>query len=234
MKLSVIIPAYNAQSTIKNCIDSISCKESHEIIIVDDGSKDDTGKVCDELSASDERIKVVHVKNGGVSRARNIGLEKASGDYISFVDADDTVASDYFDSMIKAAEDKRVSLVIMDGKMDSAGPVSGHEYIERGILEADTHAWGKLYTKDLLFEKDALKVRFPEDLTIGEDMLFVVDALLRIGHRKEVLCIKGEGYSYTENEQGAMLSKFKESFLDEIFFWTKAIGDISTQETSFD
>ncbi len=221
MKLSVIIPAYNAQETIKNCIDSIRCSAPYEIIVVDDGSKDDTGKVCDELSAADEKVKVIHVKNGGVSRARNIGLENTCGDYISFVDADDTVAEDYFDALLKAAEETKASLAIMNGKVESSENISGNYYIERGILEADTHAWGKLYRRDLIYDGDKIKVRFPEDLTIGEDMLFVVDVLLRIGDKKEISCITGKGYSYSENEQGAMLSKFKESFLDEIICWVK-------------
>ena len=222
LRLSVIIPAYQAQDTIKNCIDSISCHEGDfEIIVVDDGSKDNTPALLDELAKANEHLKVVHVKNGGVSRARNIGLERAEGEYISFVDADDVVSDDYFDSLLNAAGTHEASLVIMNGKVTSSENISGNYYIERGILEADTHAWGKLYSRQLLFEKDRLKVRFPEDLTIGEDMLFVVDALLEIGERKEVICISGDGYHYTENEQGAMLGRFKESFLDEIICWKK-------------
>ena len=87
--ISIVVPAYNAEKTINRCIESIMCQtyEDWELIIVDDGSNDDTFFRCQ--SFTDERIKVFHKKNGGVSSARNLGISKAIGDYLTFIDADD-------------------------------------------------------------------------------------------------------------------------------------------------
>lgn len=94
MKLSIIIPVYRVENTLRQCIDSITSQSytDYEIILIDDGSPDCCGKICDELSATDNRIKVIHKDNGGLSAARNAGIEVAGGKYITFVDSDDTIA----------------------------------------------------------------------------------------------------------------------------------------------
>ena len=91
--ISIIVPVYNAENTIGTCVDSL-VRQSHnllEIILVDDGSTDNSGKICDELALKDNRIKVIHKDNEGVSVARNAGISKALGYAVSFVDADDTL-----------------------------------------------------------------------------------------------------------------------------------------------
>ena len=91
--ISIIVPVYNAENTIGTCVDSL-VRQSHkllEIILVDDGSTDNSGKICDELAIKDNRIKVIHKDNEGVSVARNTGINKATGYAITFVDADDTL-----------------------------------------------------------------------------------------------------------------------------------------------
>jgi len=92
-KLSIIVPVYNVQNDIKRCIDSILRQEfkDYELLLIDDGSTDQSGVICDEYSSLDKRITVYHKKNGGQSSARNIGLNKAKGDYITFVDSDDLI-----------------------------------------------------------------------------------------------------------------------------------------------
>ena len=91
--VSVIVPVYNAEATIDNCVNSICSNHYHalEVILVDDGSADDSGKICDELAANDARIRVIHKPNGGVGSARNEGLNAATGTYVMFVDSDDAV-----------------------------------------------------------------------------------------------------------------------------------------------
>ena len=101
--ISVIVPVYNVESYLKVCVDSILAQtyENLEIILVDDGSKDSSGKMCDEYAEKDARIKVVHKKNGGVSSARNKGLDVASGEYIGFVDSDDSTKPNMFEILYK-------------------------------------------------------------------------------------------------------------------------------------
>lgn len=105
--LSIIIPVYNVELYVKKCIDSVLSQtySNLEIIIVDDGSTDRTKIICDEYKKIDKRISVYHIKNGGTSRARNLGLYYAKGEFIGFVDGDDYIAADMYESMLKAMEE---------------------------------------------------------------------------------------------------------------------------------
>ena len=98
-KISVIVPVYNCKKYIKKCVDSIINQtfKDLEIILIDDGSTDESGKICDELKLKDSRIKVIHQENKGVSAARNEGVKASSGDYISFVDGDDYLSEDMYE-----------------------------------------------------------------------------------------------------------------------------------------
>ena len=104
-QISVIIPVYKVEQFLGDCIKSILSQtfSNYEIILVDDGSPDNSGKLCDEFAAGDSRIKVVHKENGGVSSARNKGIEIAEGEWICFVDSDDWVEPDYLEVMFKTA-----------------------------------------------------------------------------------------------------------------------------------
>ena len=98
MKFSIIIPAYNVADYLENCVESIlkQTYDNYEIIIVDDGSTDETGKVADELLKQSKQINVVHQSNGGASKARNTGMKRATGDYILFLDGDDFWSDSHF------------------------------------------------------------------------------------------------------------------------------------------
>ena len=176
MKLSVIIPAYNVEKYISECLDSVLVtKKDIEVIIVDDGSKDNTLSICEDYSKKDSRVKVYSKPNGGVSSARNYGLEKVSGDYIIFVDSDDylfegwdalmdPLSGDdiyYYNKLIKGQPDKNMMLRYISGVNDEniciAGPV-----------------W-KAYKSSFLLGND---LKFKLDLINGEDMLFNLEAIL--------------------------------------------------------
>ena len=92
-KVSVIVPVYNVEKLLQRCIDSILAQTftDFELLLIDDGSKDKSGEICDEYAAKDSRIRVFHKQNGGVSTARNLGIDKAQGEWIYFVDSDDIV-----------------------------------------------------------------------------------------------------------------------------------------------
>ncbi|HEY8803664.1 MAG TPA: glycosyltransferase, partial [Clostridium sp.] len=99
--ISIIVPIYKVEVYIRNCVDSIlnQTYKNLEIILVDDGSPDNCGNICEEYSSKDKRIKVIHKKNGGLSSARNAGLDIASGEYIGFIDSDDWIEGDMYESL---------------------------------------------------------------------------------------------------------------------------------------
>lgn len=111
--LSVIIPAYNAMDTLERCVDSIRRQSipGMEIIIVDDGSTDNTGALAEKLALIDKRIKVFHKENGGSSSARNVGIDKARGTYLGFVDSDDYIEPDMYEKLLKIAVEENVPMV---------------------------------------------------------------------------------------------------------------------------
>ncbi|MBQ1446855.1 MAG: glycosyltransferase family 2 protein, partial [Solobacterium sp.] len=107
VKVSVILPVYNAEEHLQHCIDSILAQEFEdlELIAVDDGSKDGSPAMLDDYTAKDSRIKVIHKENGGVSSTRNRGLEEAQGEYIQFIDSDDWLPADSIKLLVRAMED---------------------------------------------------------------------------------------------------------------------------------
>ena len=112
--VTVIVPIYNCEDKLDRCVNSIQNQtyKNLEIILVNDGSKDKSGAVCDRLAASDDRIIVVHKKNGGVSSARNKGLELAKGEYIQFVDADDFLSEHMTERMVDVMEEQNTQMAI--------------------------------------------------------------------------------------------------------------------------
>ena len=106
-KISVIVPIYKTEQFLSKCIDSIinQTYKNLEIILVDDGSPDNCPKICDEYAKRDNRIKVIHKENGGLSSARNAGIEIATGDFSAFVDSDDWIDSDMYESLVKLSDE---------------------------------------------------------------------------------------------------------------------------------
>lgn len=111
--ISVIVPVYNVEQYLQRCLDSIvgqACADL-EILLIDDGSTDGSGQICDEYAAKDDRIRVFHTENGGVSAARNLGLDEAKGEWIGFVDSDDWIEADMYECLLKRAEETGADVV---------------------------------------------------------------------------------------------------------------------------
>ena len=223
--VSVIIPVYQAKDTLKRCV--LSClnqkfveKGELEVILVDDGSTDGSSGICDELEKEDEhgRVKVLHTGNHGVSHARNLGLERAGGRFVAFVDSDDEVKAGYLETLMKYA-DEGTSLVDETRSFAGNTKLSGFQYIENSVLDHNTHVWGKLFERESILEGD---IRFKEGLAIGEDLLFLLDFAIFQGERHTIRCIEDGNYIYTENSSGAMKQEFKKSYLGEITSWKEA------------
>jgi glycosyltransferase involved in cell wall biosynthesis len=120
--LSVVVPVYNVEKYLGECVDSIrACRGPIEIILVDDGSKDGSGAICDSLAASDQRIRAIHKENGGLSSARNAGMDSARGKYLQFVDSDDWVDREGEGKLLGLLEEGREELYLVDGNYEYRG-----------------------------------------------------------------------------------------------------------------
>lgn len=223
-KVSIIIPVYQAAKYLERCVESclgqkgINADEL-EIILVDDGSTDGSSELADELERSGGNIvKVIHTSNHGVSHARNLGIEKANGKYICFVDADDYVSESFVADLLAAAGCESAIIDSTDAYLSGLS-ISGYQYIENSILNRNPHVWGKVF---LLSEIRNNHITFKEGLTIGEDLLFLLDLALLQGKKKTVKCTGTNGYVYVDNPEGAMKKAFKESYLDEVVCWREA------------
>ena len=243
-KVSMISPVYNAEQYLGRCMESLLSQtyDNIEIILIDDGSTDESSRICDELAAQYDKIKVCHTKNSGVSSARNKGMEECSGDYITFVDADDYPAKDMVEHLVCIMEqtdsdvagcsyqefENRTEYPVWDKTERLQGEsafsleiLSGAEFIEKGILKSDTRCWSKLYKKESIG-----RLRFDTGLTIGEDMLFLLE-LAKAGKR---FCRSSyKGYGYFINGEGAMMRRFKDSYMDQITCWQQALTDIESE-----
>ena len=160
--VSVIVPVYRAEKYVSRCIDSIlnQTYSNWELILVDDGSPDNSGLICDEYAAKDNRIRVSHKENGGVSSARNLGIDKATGDWLMFVDADDWLNVEAISSCRPFFDDSdiiRFSLsVVNEGRKEEVKlfelyDMTKEDYISR-IVSIDTvlGVWGGFYRRDLV------------------------------------------------------------------------------------
>lgn len=197
--ISIIVPVYNIEKYLPKCIDSIieQTYTNLDIILVDDGTPDSSGEICDTYAKRDNRIRVVHKKNGGVSSARNTGIDNAKGEYICFIDGDDYVMSDYVEYLyqILIENDVDVSLTTeMFGNFDEKQTNNETKKVVDGETACESILCYKIpigvYCK--LFKRDFIKnnnIRFFEDIFMGEGFNFNVFAFQRaknvaIGNRK--------------------------------------------------
>lgn len=227
--ISIIVPVYNVEKHLSKCIESIidQTYSNLEIILIDDGSTDNSGKICDKYAVNDERIKIIHKENSGVSKARNLGINSAHGEYISFVDSDDYVDKDYIRDMFLQVKQDGTQLSICNMMIDKNGKYSvrysydlngvySSEEILKKILnfEMTSSAWGKLLKKDLLND-----VRF-ENYVIAEDLLFITKVLSKV---KKVSVNNHYLYFYVLVASSAIHSGFKYSKYESLQVYNKII-----------
>lgn len=224
---SVIIAAFNAAATIDRCINSIDvAKKSHdiELIVIDDGSKDETARLLDSWANARPWITVKYQKNSGVAAARNTGLDIATGHYIIFIDADDTIDDWYFDFVFEQAVDRDVEMLAFGHKRIMLdGSVVERPNIEREYARQDIemlqlkvtenrhiywYACTKVYSKNLIAD-----LRFDSDVKFGEDGIFNIACLSKA---KRLLVVSDCPYNYYENTTSITSSQYKTGLLESI------------------
>lgn len=220
--ISVIIPVYKVERYLENCVDSVRQQTytNLEIILVDDGSPDRCPALCDEFAKQDERIKVIHKENGGLSDARNVGLDNANGDYVTFVDSDDLILPNMIEILLSLCEENGAEMsmcqLVKCGELDTldtldtlstqknptkiqsyTGPEKMKAYLADEIIEPTT--WKKMYSKRLFAH-----LRFPKG-KIHEDTF---TTYLLVDMANKIVVTSDIGYIYRQNSQGIMNSGF--------------------------
>lgn len=177
-RLSIIVPAFNSEATIARCLDSVKFQltDDVEVIVVDDGSSDSTSEICNGFSSVDSRFKIIHKDNGGVSSARNAGLDHANGSWITFIDSDDKLADGALGLILNALDfgkDMVVENVIMCETSGECFPIlpPGMRTFEEMFGENLCGAvWNKVFKAEIVKGND---IRFDESVSFCEDWLFV-------------------------------------------------------------
>lgn len=222
MKLvSIIIPIYNAEESIKACLESIFAQDYQrfEVIAIDDGSTDGTPAVLDNCKQADGRVKVIRQMNAGVSAARNRGIDASSGDYVTFVDCDDTLLPNHISNLVNSISDVDLAITSYlrceDRRMTSVTTHAVNTSIpldktllttlfRSGLLSP---VWNKLFKKSIL---DGQSIRFDIRHGLGEDASFVFQYLL---HSNKNICISGTAsYKYAQSSGGTLSTKFVPNF----------------------
>ena len=209
-KISVIIPVYNAESTLRRCVDSVLAQTftDFECLLINDGSKDRSGEICDEYAARDSRIRVFHKENGGVSSARNVGLDNATGEWIAFVDSDDWVGEKYLESFSEYLDADLIIGGYMRVKNNEILNDNYWDFIPEGLyysrekfLESNLSLrvfrvpWAKLFKRSI-----AENLKFDIKIRVGEDSIYVMEYLSNITSLRvlDTLADQSRLYSWVE------------------------------------
>lgn len=219
--VTIIIGMYKGEKYIRECIDSVlnQTYQNLELILIDDGSPDNCGKIADEYATKDNRVKVIHKENSGVSASRNVGLDSAKGDYIGILDQDDVLDSEYVSYFLKILQDNNAEIAITPqpdkffGKInrddlnhDSIQVWSGHDATEQMLYHKLVIApWNKLISAKMI---NANHIRFNPDFFGGEGFAFSIDCF---EHAKRVAVSQKKIYHYRVGDPESGASKFRES-----------------------
>lgn len=217
MKYSVIIPIYNAEKTLRRCLDSLlpQLNNDIEVLLINDGSTDNSAKICKEYVVKNSCFKYFEQENAGVSAARNFGIDNATGDYIAFIDSDDYVSNEMialinatlgdveydfvlFSAVIKDSDAETIALQV---PYESKGLDSIIPKISDMICKKQVNApWGKLYKREII---NTNNIRFPENCNIAEDRAFNIAYCLHIHSMK----VTEEHYYYVDRTRDNSLSR---------------------------
>lgn len=223
--VSVIIPVYNVESYLKRCLKSVVSQsyENMEIILVDDGSTDSSPQICDDWAKKDKKIRVIHKENGGLSDARNVGMEMAQGAYLAFVDSDDVIDPDFIELLLKTAYEQKADIVecgvqrfsdencsARSEKLEKSRKIfSPEEAMKELINDGDIrqHVWNKLYRRETVGD-----IRFPVG-KLNEDEFWTYKI---IGKAERICRISEILYGYYQHPESIMGTKYGIRRLDAL------------------
>lgn len=220
LKISVIVPVYRVEPYLRQCLDSIinQTYQNLEIILVDDGSPDNCGAICDEYAAKDGRIKVIHKANGGVSSARNAGLSLSAGDWIGFVDPDDRIEPDMYEYLMRNAQRCQADIAVC-GMIEHGEGVCNVLSCGKETIRGGGEFTARMIEKDLLpsccnkiSQRSLWQDLYFPDIGVGED-LWVTSLLTERAER--VLCLPEVKYHYSHHAESAATSRSVQKWLND-------------------
>ena len=187
--ISIIVPVYNTEAYLDRCLESIVYQTytNIEIICIDDGSTDDSGIILEKWKTKDPRIKVFHKNNGGVASARNLGLKKSEGEYIGWVDSDDTITSDYFEHLISYAISYDAEIVVANSSAQTNRLIRNRDILKAFLLNQLSRGMPYNLISKKLFDNETFK-----NYSVGED----TDMLMHLFEKADIVCvISSNGYN---------------------------------------
>ena len=235
-KISVIVPVYNVEAYLERCVESIlqQTYAHFELILINDGSTDSSGQICDHLASQYENIKAHHIENAGVSNARNMGIQLATGSWVTFIDSDDFVTQDYLATLASAVEGENIGFAIAplqhikNGLVTDLPPYSGkkeiwstEETMKELLMTTRTSFFpvAKLFKRDLLADE-----RFNTNYHLAEDALFLTELLLKT--RCSSVFIDKPVYYY-DHREGSATTSVNQHVFDTIEVYKNIIAQVS-------
>ena len=236
-KLSFILPVYNVEAYLPQCVASIlpQMTEQCELILVDDGSPDGCPELCDQYGREDSRVRVIHKENGGLSSARNAGMEIARGRYLCFVDSDDLIAENTVGKLLAWIDKEKADVCFL--KTEKIYPDGTREVLNEALQRSCLHgasraqalshlasrpiypgsAWAKLWKREFL-EKNSL--RFPGDRRLSEDLIFCLNAYLLAEHMDY---LDFTFYGYRQSRAGSITSDISPKYFFDSLLFTQEV-----------
>ena len=235
--ISVIVPVYDVEAYLPKCLDSLLAQtwQNFELLLVDDGSPDGSWNIMGDYAARDSRVRIFKKENGGVSSARNFGMDEAKGEYLGFVDPDDWVSPHYLEWMLEAMQEQGVRMALVDyldvpegaeempeehPARPAAEKITTEHYPQAG-RSMGGHAWRTLYHRSIVE-----KLRFDQSLHYAEDVLFFTQAAAEAGN---YAYLDVPLYYYLKRKGSAMEQGFTMRQYDEVTGWKKAFAAVEKE-----
>lgn len=224
-QVSIIMPVFNVEKYLREAVDSVRRQTfpHWELLMIDDGSTDQSGSICDDYVQMDDRIRVFHTANGGVSRARNLGIEHARGEYITFLDSDDYLREDFLETMLKHAEG--VELVICSARLVPEGTIRAladevtyYSSLQDTLRDIDrlltsyfySAVWNKLYIRE------KVTIRFDPNLSLGEDFCFNAEYFKKCNG---IRVLPDALNNYRLSSENSLTKVFRPDLIEELKVW---------------
>ena len=235
-KISIIIPVYNVEKYLRKCVQSIlnQTYSNLEILLIDDGSTDESGRICEELNKNDSRIKVLHKKNGGVSSARNLGIKRATGKYLIFIDSDDYLEKNMIEVLYNNLRNNNVDISICEYYMDYGNSEieKRHDNAEEFILNKEDfykyildnkyfggYLYNKLIKRELIYNEKSI-ILFDENIHICEDLLYMCQIAQNMD---KAYYTTTPYYYYVQRKDGTIRKIYSEKQLSNFYAYKKII-----------